>query len=76
MDVSIIIIATADSRKTSSGNSSGKSSALQVSMYSEKKGCTDMRMSALLLDFRLRLCVFVRKWCAVLGDRWVVLDTD
>ena len=45
-------------------------------MYGEKKGCTNMHMSTLLLDFKLDLFVFLRKWCAVLGDKWVVLDPD
>ena len=53
----------------------GNPCALEVSMNSEKKGCTDAHMYTLILWCRLKMCACVREGCAVLGDKWVALDS-
>ena len=67
-----IIRALCGQRRASSGNSS----SLQVSMYIEQKGCTDEHIIRIHTNFRWKICACIRERCAVLGDKWVVLDTD
>ena len=44
-------------------------------MNSETKECTEVHMHTLLLKFGYQICACVRKRCAVLGGKWVALDT-
>ena len=71
IDLRQIIRALCGHRRASVGNSF----ALEVSMNSEMKKCTKEHMYTLLLKFWYQICACVREQCAVLGDKWVALDT-